>query len=100
MRNGVSRYTSDAEVIQLPQPATRGKREGTDGKCILATLSKNDRRVCRYSTDVVKYTLSASFTQIPDQVSRKRRPLRRTVSEGVHPTFGAHPLSAPHRCRT
>ncbi|MBO7782584.1 hypothetical protein J6348_28160, partial [Burkholderia pseudomallei] len=32
------------EVIQLPQPATRGKREGMDGKCILATLSKNDRR--------------------------------------------------------
>ncbi|KGD19535.1 hypothetical protein DP42_4662 [Burkholderia pseudomallei] len=44
MRNGVTRHTSDAEVIQLPQPATRGKREGTDGKCILATLSKNDRR--------------------------------------------------------
>lgn len=56
--------------------------------------------LCRYSTDVAKYTLLVSFTQIFDQVSRKKRPLRRAVLEGVHPTYVAHSLSAPHRRRT
>jgi hypothetical protein len=65
---------------------THTLRHARASGCNLGVVRESRNRLCLYATDVAKYTLPVSFTEIFDQISQKRGRPQRPILEGVHST--------------
>jgi|GEM_PF-6309457 len=68
--------------------------------CNFGVVQESRNRLCRYATDVAKYTLLLSLPTRFHEISIGNRPQRVAFSEGVHPTGVAQSFNAPYRGRT